>query len=136
MIHRVLPAGRWFEGGAPARRAGGWILALGGLAIVMAGLAFLGKSKVPGGLGTLLLVVVLGAIIIRACLRHPPIAVVFLLGTMFLRLALPHLIVADPFLIAWALVLVSAAGWMWQRRGTLPPVTFVGVGMGLYVLWS
>jgi O-antigen ligase len=136
MIHRVLPAGRWSEGGAPARRAGGWILALGGLAIVMAGLAFLGKSKVPGGLGTLLLVVVLGAIIIRACLRHPPIAVVFLLGTMFLRLALPHLIVADPFLIAWALVLVSAAGWMWQRRGTLPPVTFVEVVMGLYVLWS
>ena len=74
MIHRVLPAGRWFEGGAPARRAGGGILAVGGLAIVLAGLAVAGGSKVPGGLGVLLLVIVLGAIIVLACLRHPPIA--------------------------------------------------------------
>ena len=78
---------------------------------------------------------VVGAIIVAACLRYPPLAVVILLGAMFLRLALPHLILADPFIIAFWLVLASAAVWMWQHRDALPRVSFVEVAMVLYTLW-
>jgi O-antigen ligase len=109
---------------------------VGAAAIVLAVLALVGSSRIPGGLGVLLLLVVLGAIIVTACLRYPPLAVVVLLGAMFLRLALPHLIVADPFLIAFALVLVSAAIYLWQHRQHLPRVTFVEVAMVLFILWS
>ena len=69
-------------------------------------------------------------------MRHPPLAVVVLLGAMFFRLALPHLIVADPFIIAYWLVVASAAVWTWQHRQALPRVTFVEVAMVLYILWS
>ena len=112
----------------------GSALVVGAVTIVLTGLALV-RSRVPGGLGGLLLLVVVGAIIATACLRHPPLAVVVLLGTMFLRLALPHLIVADPFLIAYALVVASAAVWMWQQRQALPRVTFVEVAMVVYILW-
>jgi O-antigen ligase len=135
MIKRIAPAiGRRFEGMALIDGAAGSALVVGAVAIVLAGLTLV-KSKVPGGLGALLLLVVVGAIIVRACLRHPPLAVVVLLGAMFLRLALPHLIVADPFLIAFAVVVASAAVWMWQHRQALPRVTFVEVAMVLYILW-
>ena len=109
-------------------------LVVGAVTLVLTGLALFG-SRVPGGLGALLLLVVVGAIIVTACLRYPPLAVVVLLGAMFLRLALPHLIVADPFLIAYALAVVAAAVWMWQERRALPRVTFVEVAMVLYTLW-
>jgi O-antigen ligase len=135
MIKRIAPAiDRRFEGRALMDGAAGSVLVVGAVTVVLAALA-LGKSKVPGGLGALLLLVVVGAIIVAACLRYPPLAVVILLGAMFLRLALPHLIVADPFLIAFALVVVSAAVWMWQQRHALPRVTFVEVAMVLYILW-
>ena len=110
MIKRFAPAiERRFEGRALMDGAAGSALVVGAVIVVLAGFALV-KSKVPGGLGALLLLVVVGAIIVTACLRHPPLAVVVLLGAMFLRLALPHLIVADPFLIAFALVVVSAGG--------------------------
>ena len=135
MIKRIAPLiERRFEGGALLDGAAGSALVVGAMVIVMAGLALV-KSRVPGGLGALLLLVVVGAIIVTACLRYPPLAVVVLLGAMFLRLALPHLIVADPFLIAFALAVASAAVWMWQQRRALPRVTFVEVAMVLYILW-
>jgi O-antigen ligase len=135
MIKRIGPAiDRWFEGRALMDGAAGSALVAGATAIVLAALALV-KSRVPGGLGALLLLVVVGAIIVAACLRYPPLAVVILLGVMFLRLALPHLIVADPFLIAYALAVVAAAVWMWQHRHALPRVTFVEVAMALYTLW-
>jgi O-antigen ligase len=135
MIKRIAPAiERRFEGRALMDGAAGSALVVGAVIVVLAGLALV-KSRVPGGLGALLLLVVVGAIIVTACLRHPPLAVVVLLGAMFLRLPLPHLIVADPFLIAFALVVVSAAVWMWQQRHALPRVTFVEVAMVLYILW-
>jgi O-antigen ligase len=135
MTQRIAPpVDRRFEGRALMDRAAGSALAIGAVAIVMTGLALV-KSRVPGGLGALLLLVVVGAILVWACLRHPPLAVVVLLGTVFLRLALPHLIVADPFLFAYVLAVASAAVWMWQHRQTLPRVTFVEVAMVLYTLW-
>jgi O-antigen ligase len=135
MIKRIASLiERRLEGRALLDGAAGTALVMGAMAIVMAGLALV-RSRVPGGLGALLLLVVVGAIIAAACLRYPPLAVVVLLGAMFLRLALPHLIVADPFLIAFALAVASAAVWMWQQRRALPRVTFVEVAMVLYVLW-
>ena len=135
MIQRIAPpVDRRFEGRALMDGAAGSALAVGAVTIVLTGLALV-RSRVPGGLGALLLLVVVGAIIVWACLRHPPLAVVVLLGTVFLRLALPHLIVADPFLIAYALAVASAAVWMWQHRQALPRVTFVEVAMVLYTLW-
>lgn len=125
---------RRLEGRALLDRAAGSALVVGAMVIVMAGLALV-RSRVPGGLGVLLLLVVVGAIIVTACLRYPPLTVVLLLGAMFLRLALPHLIVADPFLIAFALAVASAAVWMWRQRHALPRVTFVEVAMVLYILW-
>ncbi len=135
MIKRIAPPihGR-FEGRALMDGAAGSALVVGAMTIVLTGLALV-KSRVPGGLGVLLLLVVVGTIIAAVCLRHPPLAVVILLGAMFLRLALPHLIVADPFLIAFALVVASAAVWMWQQRQALPRITFVEVAMVLYTLW-
>jgi O-antigen ligase len=135
MIKRIAPLiERRFEGGALPDGAAGSALVIGAMAIVMTGLALL-KSRVPGGLGALLVLVVVGTIIVAACLRYPPLAVVILLGAMFLRLALPHLIVADPFLLAFALVVASAAVWMWRQRHALPRVTFVEVAIVLYILW-
>ena len=135
MIKRIAPAiDRWFEGRALMDGAAGSALVVGAMTIVLTVLALVG-SRVPGGLGALLLLVVVGAIIVAACLRYPPLAVVVMLGAMFLRLALPHLIVADPFLIAYALVLASAAVWMWRQRQAVPRVTFVEVAMVLYILW-
>ena len=135
MIKRIAPPiDRRFEGRALMDGAAGSALVVGAMIIVLTGLALV-RSRVPGGLGALLLLVVVGAIIVAACLRYPPLAVVVLLGAMFLRLALPHLIVADPFLIAYALVVASAAVWMWQQRRALPRVTFVEVAMVLYTLW-
>ena len=135
MIKRIAPPiDRRFEGRALMDGAAGSALVVGAVIIVLTGLALV-RSRVPGGLGALLLLVVVGAIIVAACLRYPPLAVVVLLGAMFLRLALPHLIVADPFLIAWALAMASAAVWMWQQRQALPRVTFVEVAMVLYTLW-
>jgi O-antigen ligase len=135
MIKRIAPLiERRLEARALLDGAAGTALVVGAMAVVMTGLALV-RSRVPGGLGALLLLVVVGAIIVAACLRYPPLAVVLLLGAMFLRLALPHLIVADPFLIAFALVVASAAVWMWQQRRALPRVTFVEVAMVLYVLW-
>ena len=136
MIKRIAPPiDRRFQGRALMDGAAGSALVVGAMLVVMAALAHV-KSRVPGGLGALLLLAVVGAIIVRACLRHPPLAVVVLLGAMFFRLALPHLIVADPFIIAYGLVVVSAAVWMWQQRQALPRVTFVEVAMVLYTLWS
>jgi O-antigen ligase len=135
MIKRIAPAmSRRFEGSAPMDGVGGSALVIGAAVIVMIVLALL-KSRVPGGLGVLLLLVVVGVIIVAACLRYPPLAVVILLGAMFFRLALPHLIVADPFILAFWLVVASAAAWMWQQRHALPRVSFVEVAMVLYVLW-
>ena len=136
MIRRVAPAiDRWFEGRALMGRAARSALVVGAMTIVLAVLALVG-SRVRGGLGVLLLLVVLGAIIVAACLRYPPLAVVILLGAMFLRLALPHLIVADPFLIAFAVAVAAAAVFMYQHRQALPRVTFIEVAMLLYILWS
>ena len=136
MIKRIAPLiQRRFEGGALPDGAAASALVVGAMAIVMTGLALL-KSRVPGGLGALLVLVVIGAIIVTACLRYPPLAVVVLLGAMFLRLTLPHLIVADPFVLAFALVVASTAVWMWQNRRALPQVTFVEVVIVLYILWS
>ncbi len=135
MIKRIAPAmDRRFERRALMDGAAGTVLVVGAMTIVMTALALV-RSRVPGGLGALLLLVVVGAIIVAACLRYPPLAVVILLGGMFLRLALPHLIVADPFILAFWLVVASAAVWMWQHRRALPRVTFVEVAMVLYTLW-
>ena len=134
MIRRIAPIDRWFEGRALMDGAARSALVVGAMTIVLTGLALV-RSRVPGGLGVLLLLVVVGAIIVAASLRYPPLAVVVLLGAMFLRLALPHLIVADPFVIAYALVVASAAVFMWQQRQALPRITFVEVAMVLYILW-
>lgn len=135
MIKRIAPAmGRRFEGSAPMDGVAGVVLAIGAAVIVMAA-ASLVTSKVPDGLGTLLLLIVVGAIIVAACLRYPALAVVILLGAMFFRLALPHLVVADPFILAFWLTLAAAAVWMWQHRDALPRVSFVEVVMVLYTLW-
>jgi O-antigen ligase len=135
MISRIAPAiGRWPGGRALIDGAGRSALVVGALTIVLIVLARVG-SRGAGGLGALLLLVVVGAIIVAACMRYPPLAVVVLLGAMFLRLALPHLIVADPFLIAFALTVASAAAFMYQHRQALPRVTFVEVAMVLYTLW-
>jgi len=136
MIKRIAPLiDRRFEGRALMDGAAGSALVVGAMIIVLPALELVQGSRVPGGLGALLLLVVVGAIAVWACFRYPPLAVVVLLGTMFLRLALPRLIVADPFLIAWALAMASAAVWMWQQRRALPRVTFVEVAMVLYTLW-
>jgi O-antigen ligase len=136
MIKRIAPPiDRRFQGRALMDGAAGSALVVGAMVVMMAALVHV-KSRVPDGLGALLLLVVVGAIIVRACLRYPPLAVVVLLGAMFFRLALPHLIVADPFIIAYWLVVASAAVWMWQHRQALPRVTFVEVAMVLYILWS
>ena len=111
MIHRVPPAvGDWFDGRTSLNRVGRGVLAAGALTVLLAVLAVAGGSKLPGGLGALLLVIVLGAIIVTACFRYPALAVVVMLGAMFLRLSLPHLVVADPFVIAYAVVLVGGEG--------------------------
>jgi len=136
MIKRIAPLiDRRFEGRALMDGAAGSALVVGAMIIVLPALELVQGSRVPGGLGALLLLVVVGAIAVWACFRYPPLAVIVLLGTMFLRLALPRLIVADPFLIAWALAMASAAVWMWQQRRALPRVTFVEVAMVLYTLW-
>jgi O-antigen ligase len=138
MIKRIAPPiDRRFQGRTLMDGAVGSALVVGAMLVVMPALAALAyvKSRVPGGLGALLLLAVVGAIIVRACLRYPPLAVVILLGAMFLRLALPHLIVADPFILAFWLAVASAAAWMWQDRHALPRVTFVEVAMALYILW-
>jgi O-antigen ligase len=129
------PTDRRFDGRALMDGAAGSVLVVGAAAIVITGLALVRSTKVPGGLGVLLLLVVVGAIIVRVCLRHPRLAVVVLLGTMFLRLALPHLIVADPFLFTYVLAVAAAAAWMWQQRQTLPRFTFVELAMVLFTLW-
>jgi O-antigen ligase len=135
MIKRIAPAmDRGFKGRALIDGAAGTATAVGATAIVLVALTLV-KSRAPGGLGALLLLIVLGTIIVVECLRHPPLAVVILLGAMFFRLALPHLIVADPFIIAYWLVVASTAAWMWQQRQALPRVTFVEVAMVLYTLW-
>jgi O-antigen ligase len=135
MITRIAPPiDRRFKGRVLMDGAAGSALVVGATIIVLSALALV-PSRVPGGLGVLLLLIVGGAILVWACLRYPPLAVVVLLGAMFFRLALPHLIVADPFLIAFALVVASAAVWTWQQRRALPRVTFVEVAMVLYILW-
>ena len=135
MIKRIAPAmSRRLEGSAPMGGVAGSVLVIGAVFIVMTALTLI-TSRVPGGLGALLLLVVVGAIIVAVCLRYPPLAVVILLGAMFLRLALPHLVVADPFILAFWLVVASAAVWMWQQRHALPRVSFVEVAMVLYTLW-
>jgi O-antigen ligase len=135
MIKRIAPAmSRRFEGSAPMDGVAGIVLAIGAAVIVMAAL-YLVKSRVPDGLGALLLLFVAGAILVAVCLRYPPLAVVILLGAMFMRLALPHLVIADPFIIAFWLATASAAAWMWQHRHALPRVSFIEVAMVLYTLW-
>jgi O-antigen ligase len=137
MIKRIAPAmSRRFEGSAPMGGVAGSALVIGAVFILMTALTLL-KSRVPGGFGVLLLLVVLGAVIVAACLRYPPLAVVVLLGAMFLRLTLPHLVVADPFILAFWLLVASAAVWMWQQRHVRlrSRVSFVEVAMVLYTLW-
>ncbi|TVY99735.1 O-antigen ligase family protein [Trebonia kvetii] len=135
MIKPIAPAmSRRFEGSARMDGVAGFVLAIGAAVIVMAAL-YLATSRASNGLGALLLLVVAGAIIVAACLRYPPLAVVILLGAMFLRLALPHLIIADPFILAFWLVMASAAVWMWQQRHALLRISFVEVVMVLYALW-
>ena len=136
MTRRIAPAiDRWFERRTLINGAGRCALAVSTITIVLTVLALVG-SRVRGGFGVLLLLVVVGAIIVGRCLRNPPLAVVVLLGAMFLRLALPHLVVADPFVLAYALVLTAAAVYMGQHREAVPRVTFVEVAMVLYILWS
>lgn len=135
MIRRIAPRiDTRFEGRALTDRASGGVLAVGALVIALPALALV-QSRVSGGFGEVVLLLAVGAILVWACVRYPPLAVVVLLAAMFLRLALPRLLVADPFLIAWALAMASAAVWMWQQRQALPRLTFVEVAMLLYTLW-
>lgn len=80
--------------------------------------------------GTGLLLVFLG-------LRTPALAVTYLLAATFFRLAIPSgTFPVDPFLPAFAGVLVSA--WLWARfrAPARPTLGAIEAAMGLYVLWN
>ena len=94
-----------------------------------------GKS-LPGGIGVLLLLGMVAAVVSIMGLRNPAIAVALLLGAMLFRLALPHVIVADPFVWAYAGLVASMGIWIWRTRDKSLRLGAVEVAMGLFLLWS
>lgn len=87
------------------------------------------------GLAPLLLVAICAGIAGVAALRNPVLAIVFLLITLIFRLALPD-IPANPFIGAFALLVVVLALWLAANPDARPAVGAVEVAMLLYVGWN
>jgi len=60
---------------------------------------------------------------------------IILLGTMFLRLVLPN-VIADPFVLAFAGLLLSFGLWLSLRPGSMPHLGWLEGFMALYLFWN
>jgi O-antigen ligase len=89
--------------------------------------------SLSGGIGLLLLLGVVAAVVCIMGLRNPSLAAALLLLAMLFRLALPHLI-ADPFVWAFAGLVASMGIWIWRTRESLR-LGAIELAMGLYLLW-
>jgi O-antigen ligase/Mrp family chromosome partitioning ATPase len=107
-------------------------------AAVLVGIAVLTvvAPSAPGGVGGLTAVAASGYVAVHLGLRDPRWAYVFLLTTLFLRLALPNVLPVDPFLVAFAGLVLSSAIWMLADRARRPVLGVVELAMVLYLLWN
>lgn len=69
-------------------------------------------------------------------LRNPVWALVFLLVTMLLRLALPLVLSKDPFLIAFAGLVISGGIWLAGNPEGRPKLGAAEVMMTLFAAWN
>jgi O-antigen ligase/Mrp family chromosome partitioning ATPase len=92
--------------------------------------------SVPGGIGGLAAVAAAGYAAVHLGLRDPRWAYVFLLTALFLRLALPDVLPVDPFLLAFAGLVLSSAIWMVAEPARRPLLGVVELAMVVYLLWN
>ena len=118
-----------------ARRATALLIAVG---LVLIGLFFLAVAVVrPGSYGLLLTAAVLALGLAMAGLGNPALATVYLLGATFFRLAIPSgTFPVDPFLPAFAGVVISVWIWSRPRSSQLPAVGLTELAVGLYIAWN
>jgi len=93
--------------------------------------------RAPDRFGLILSFGVVALVAVVLGLRSPVLATLYLLVTTFVRLAIPSgTFPVDPFLPAFAGVVLSTFIWIRVRRGQAPTLSRIEIFMGLYVLWN
>ncbi len=69
-------------------------------------------------------------------LRHPLVALCYFFIALFFRLALPRILPVDPFLPAFAGLVLSCIIWLCRNPSRIPRPGAVEVSMGVYVVWN
>lgn len=109
------------------------VAAFVGAVVIQLALVFIG----PSGVGTALLLAAVGIAVVLVGLASPAMAVVLFLLAAFLRFAVPvQLLTLDPFLLAFAVMSVSAGISIVRRVNRLPQLGTVEAFMVLYLVWS
>ncbi|MFH5232750.1 O-antigen ligase family protein [Antrihabitans spumae] len=105
---------------------------------VVLGLAvtFYAAPLVPFGLVGAVTGLLVGIALVVIGLRNPVWAFVFLIVSMFVRAALPKFLPTDPFLFAFAGLIVSTIFWVAAQPERRIRFGAVELTMALYVLWN
>lgn len=122
--------------GAPRQDpAASWpvMVALGGLGLLLLGAAW----GDPGRFGLLVLVGGVGLAAVVTGLSSPLVAATYFLLTVFFRLAIPEgLSPIDPFVLAFAGLVLAVGIDVWRHRRPLPAIGLIATAVGLYVAWN
>jgi O-antigen ligase len=131
MVDTALPTG---DSGTRSRSQWTVRLVIAALLGVAAAAAVAGAGLSGGFAGTALTIAVAAPLVVVG-LRSPLWAVILLLVTLLMRLALPS-VGADPFLAAFALLVVSFGAWWAANRRHRPKLGGIEIAMLLYVAWN
>lgn len=132
------------EKGGAARTGSAWWRDLAwrhwqSVAVLMASVLVVGALYVlpsQGRAGSFLFLGAVGALAVFLGLRNPILASFYVLATTFFRLAIPHVTPVDPFVLAFAGVVVAMSIWVVKGRHQLAALGGIEFLIGAYILWN
>src|SRR6478609_245376 len=98
--------------------------------------AALVSLRAGGDIALLLALGSIGIAAVYAGLRNPVWSLMFLLVTMFLRIPLTNHLPMDPFLIAFAGLVISAGIWLAGNPAGRPKLGATELMMTLFIAWN
>ncbi len=98
--------------------------------------AALVSLRAGGDIALLLVLGSIGVAVVYVGLRNPVWSLVFLLVTMFLRIPLTNHLPMDPFLIAFAGLVISAGIWLAGNPEGRPKLGATELMMTLFIAWN
>ena len=119
---------------APAGPLSAVVLAL---PLLVSAALVLAATQLHGRYGVLVALAGVAAVGVYLGLRSPVLASIYLLVTTFFRLAIPpNTFPVDPFLPAFAGVVLSTLLWSRARTGRLSALNGLEIAIALYVAWN